>query len=263
MKYFDLALNERPNYKYPIVLAKVGSQIHELLDDVTGEDENIEFLTTEDKIGMRVYKRSLIFLFLCTMHSVYNKRKVEILFPLGDAVYIECNEPYFQRDIPVIENMMKRIVEMDLLIKKDIVPLSDAIEYFKECEMNKKEELFAFRRTSSITLYELNGFKNYFYGDLVYSTGALSSFKLIPFKNGALLCYPNCDNPNVVKYVENHEKLYNKLYETEQWAKSLGAKTIGDLNKAIVDGKMDKIVLMQEAKAERDIANIAAKIFLG
>lgn len=260
MKYYDLALNEQQKYQHPIVLAKVGSQIHELLDDVEDTNANIEFLTTNDKIGMRVYKRSLIFLFLHAMHTIVPNIRVDVLFPIGDSVYVECADPNFQQYLIVVEELMRTLVKRDVAIKKGIVPLSEAMNYFKDCGMNKKKELFSFRRTSSITLYELDGFKNYFYGDLVYSTGILGNFKLVPFKNGALLCYPTCEHPNTVDEIGNNEKLFDRLYETVQWAKRLGAKTIGDLNKAIVNGNMDKIVLMQEARAERDIARIATDI---
>lgn len=260
MKYYELALYEQHNYEYPIILAKVGSQIHELLDNVEDENANIEFLTTNDKIGMRVYKRSLVFLFLHAMHTIVPKVRVNVMFPISNGVYIECCDPEFQHYLPVIEDLMHILVKRDIVIGKEIIPLSDAMEYFENCRMDKKKELFSFRRTSSITLYELDDFKNYFYGDLVYSTGVLGNFKLVPFKNGALLCYPGRNNPNEIEEVGNCEKLYNKLYETAEWAKKLGARTIGDLNRAIVEGRMDKIVLMQEAKAERDIANIATDI---
>lgn len=250
----------QPQYKYPIVLAKVGSQIHELLDTVVNENEDIEFLTTENKIGMRVYNRSLLFLFLHAMHTIVPKAKVEVLFPLGNAIYVECDEPNFNQYLPVVENLMRTTVKRNIVINKYIAPLSDAMKYFDEQRMDKKEDLFSFRRTSSITLYELDGFKNYFYGDLVYSTGVLSNFKLTPFKNGALIQHPSNSNPETVAEIGNCEKLYNKLYETAKWAQRLEARTISDLNKAIVDGRMDKIVLMQEAKAERDIANIATDI---
>ena len=260
MKYYELALREQHKYEYPIVLAKVGSQIHELLDEVGSGEEQIEFLTTGDKIGMRVYTRSLIFLFMCAANTVSPKYTAEVLFPLGDSVYIESNDPDFQTKLGDIERAMRHLVCRDYLFKKGTVALSDAMNEFRAHQMAEKEELFSYRRVSSITIYDLNGFRDYFHGDLVYSTGILSHFKLVPYKNGALLCHPNCSDPDVVHDVTNHEKLYDKLYETAQWAKKLGAKTIGDLNKAIVNGCMDKIVLMQEAKAERDIANIAADI---
>ena len=260
MKYFELAQKAQPNYEYPIVSAKVGSQIHELLDEVVDVNANIEFLTTNDKIGMRTYTRSLIFMFLYAAHSVSPMYKTEVLFPLGDSVYIESTDPNFHLRLTEISNVMCRLVNENHVLTKETISLAKAMNDFNRYGMTEKEKLFAFRRVSSITLYDLDGFKNYFYGDLVYSTGVLNHFKLVPFKNGALLCHPNSSNPNVVADVENHEKLYQKLCETAQWAKRLNAKTIGDLNNTIVSGNMDKLVLLQEAKAERDIANIAADV---
>jgi uridine kinase len=260
LTYYDLALLEQHKYKYPIVLAKVGSQIHELADEVVNENLKIEFLATDNTIGMRAYQRSLIFLFLYAAHTLSPTYKTEVMFPLGNSVYIESEDPHFQHKLSDVEIFMHRIVKENHTITKQMIALPDAMKYFHDNDMNEKEELFSFRRVSSITLYKLNNFKNYFYGDLVRNTGVLSHFKITPFKNGALLCYPTHKNPNIIPNLAKYDKLYEKLYETAKWAKGLNAKTIGNLNNAIVDGRMDKIVLLQEAAMERNIANIAADI---
>lgn len=260
MTYFELAKSVQNAHKYPIVLAKIGSQIHELSDVVADANANIEFITTNSKIGMRVYTRSLTFLFLNAARMVSPEYKVQVLFPLGDALYIESTDPDFHKNLKKIRQHMNFMVEKDLVFKKHVTGLSDAMEYFHENGMDEKEKLFAYRRVSSITLYELEGMKNYFYGDLVYSTGVLTNFQIHPFKQGCLLCFPNYKTPDVVENPQGHKKLFQKLYETAQWAKRLDAKTIGDLNNAIVDGRMDKIILMQEAAMERNVAAIAADI---
>ena len=263
MTYFDLAKEAQGQFNQPIVLAKVGSQIHELADLVENENENIEFLTTENKVGMRVYKRSLTYLFLNAARIVAPSHRVEVLFPLGDAIYIESTDPAFHESLKQIKATMNDWVKQDLVFKKEVVSLSNAMKYFKENGMVEKEKLFSYRRVSTITLYDLNGMKNYFYGDLVYSTGVLTNYQVHPFKNGALLCFPNHKMPTTIQNPQSHKKLYNKLYETAQWARRLDAKTIGDLNNAIVNGNMDKIILMQEAAMERNIADIAENIIKG
>ena len=263
MRYIDLAKNIQSEYKYPIVLAKVGSQIHELSDVVENKDANIEWLTTNTSLGMRVYRRSVTYLFLVAAHKTCPNMHMNVLFPLGDGVYIESDDKCdkcFQESLEMISGMMHHMAESDYEINKELVLLKSAMKYFNENHMSEKEKLFNFRRTSSITLYDMDGVKNYFYGDLVYSTGVLKLFDLVPYKNGALLRFPNYKSPDVLGSVENHEKLFNTLYNSAKWASRVGAKTIGDLNEAIVDGRMDKIILMQEAAMERNVANIAEEI---
>lgn len=260
MKYNDLAVAIQQNYKSPIILAKVGSQLHELSDIAEDRDHKIELLTMEDKIGMRVYQRSLVFLFLNAARIISPEHQVEVLFPLGDSLYIESSDPHFQSSLKAIEKKMRELVEEDINLRKRVVPLGTAMKYFHDNGLKEKEKLFAYRRVSSITLYEMGYMKNYFYGDLVYSTGVLKLFKVQKFKNGALLCYPSCKNPNAIQDPQNHEKLFEKLYETTQWARAMNAKTIGDLNSTIVAGKMNDLVLLQEASMEKNIANIADDI---
>lgn len=260
MKYIDLARELQDKYQYPIVLAKVGSQIHELSDVVEDANAKIEFLTTATPLGMRVYRRSVTYLFLAVTQRLYPEMHVNVLFPLGDAVYIESEDPLFQSRLPAIYERMANLAEQNIVLNKELMNLRAAMKYFNENHMSEKEKLFNFRRTSSITLYEMDGVKNYFYGDLVYSTEVLTVFDLCKYKTGALLRYPNNSKPDTIGPVANHDKLFDTLYKSAQWASRVGAKTIGDLNEAIVNGSLDKIILLQEAAAERNIADIAADI---
>ena len=260
MTYYNMLTNEEIRCNNPVVLAKVGSQLHELSDECKNPDEKIEWLRVNSKIGMRVYQRSLIFLLLAAAHKVCPEYQVDVLFPLGDSVYVDGNAEDFQSHINDIVAEMKAMVQRDIVINKNTMSLSDAMQYFRDHDMPEKEKLFAYRRISSITLYDIEGFKDYFYGDLVYSTGVLYNFALIPFKKGALLCFPDRATMEVKAEAPEKEKLYYKLYGSTKWAKALKAKTIGDLNDTIVAGRMDELVLLQEASMERNIAEIATDI---
>ena len=260
MKYIDLALATQHKYEHPIILAKVGSQIHELADVVEAEAANIEFLTTATALGMRVYRRSVTYLFLAAAQQLYPDMHVNVLFPLGDGVYIESECDDFKNRLPAIKQHMEELAAKDIVIGKELITLKNAMRYFSEYHMTEKEKLFNFRRTSSITLYDMDGVKNYFYGDLVYSTGVLTKFDLREYKFGALLRYPAHTAPDVIAPMGNYDKFFRTLHNSVRWAERVGAKTIGDLNEAIVAGSLDKIVLLQEAAAEHNIANIAANI---
>ena len=260
MRYYDLAKEAQQNYDYPIVLAKVGGQLHELLDTIKDRDQQIEFLTTNTKIGMRVYRRSLLFLFLTAVNKLDDFANVQVLFPLGDSLYIESDNFDLKKNIDSIEVIMRGMIERDIVITKQMIPISSAQRYFKETQMNAKQKLFEFRRTSSVTLYNLDGFRNYFYGDLVYSTGILDLFKLTPMNNGILLCYPSNDSPKEVKLPAQSKKMYKTLLDTSLWAKQQKTKTIGELNEIIVNGQMNRLILLQEAKMEKEIGVIADDI---
>lgn len=260
MTYYDKSLEAQQQFNEPILLAKVGSQIHELLDEVDNENEQIEFLTINSMIGKKVYERSVVFLFLYAVDILYPNLKTEVLYHLKNGIYIECPELSNEKELQRITDVMMHAVLCDHKITKNTIQLSEAMKYFKEHNMTEKEKLFSYRRVSSITLYELDGFKNYFYGDLVYSTSVLSRFELHPYKNGLMLCLPDSTGEIKTPNEKDDEKLYNTLEQTNNWAKTLNVKTIGDLNNAIVNGNMDNIILLQEAAMERNIANIASDI---
>lgn len=257
--YFELAKANRNKYKYPIVLAKNKSQLHELADPITENVKNVAFITTGDTIGARVYQRSLLFLFVAAADEIVGRKNINVMFALGDALYIEINN--FNNDLcEKISSKMKDLIKSDTKFVKRRIDIKNAIDYFEDEGLKEKGEMLLYRRTSSVCLYYLNSFADYCYGDLVYSTGVLKYFEILPYKNGLLLCYPNIKNPDTVCVNTNHDKLFNVLYKSQQWARSINTKTVGDLNTQMVNCKMDEIILTQEAKAEREIASIANDI---
>ena len=57
------------------------------------------------------------------------------------------------------------------------------------------------------------------------------------------------------------DKLYQVQKESSLWARKVGIGDIGALNKQIVQGDTDSLILMQEAYFEKQIGNIAMSIF--
>lgn len=252
------------NFEYPIVLAKQDNKILELSDELE-DSKNITFLTIKDIEGFAAYKRSIQFLMIKSFYKVIGKDNIEelkVLFSLGNSLYCEAKGNFEINDdiLLLVKNKMDEIVEKDIFITKKILGKEAALKLFKEYKMFEKEKLFRFRRVSKITLHSLGNFDDYFYGDLVDSTGILKGYDLKKYKNGFLLILPTRNEPYVPSTIPPLDNLYACLKESEEWSKKIGIHTIGDLNNAVVNKEIDEIILMQEAFMEKRIANIASDI---
>ena len=53
-----------------------------------------------------------------------------------------------------------------------------------------KVQLLEYRDKEAVHIYELDGFKEYFYGYMVYRTGILNKFKLLYHSPGMILRTP-------------------------------------------------------------------------
>ena len=260
---YELA-KERKEEKGTYLLAKKNGVLCELHKEVK-EGDDILFLTAKSKAGMLAYKRSTTFLMLKAFFDLFQEKDVKIIVKhsLGDAYYCEMvgteKEEGVKR-LSEVEEQMHRLVKRDLPIKKSTIHTEEAIERFRQYGMKEKEKLFRFRRGSSTNLYELDGYEDYFYGYMVPTTGCLTHFALERHEQGFLLKMPSREQIDRVSDVVNRPKLFQILREAEEWGNTLEIDTVGALNEAIVDGRMNEIILIQEALQEKKLANLADEI---
>lgn len=258
MTFYDYAKTLKTDY--PIMLAKTDNQLHELSDELISGKE-IDFLTIKTKEGMDTYRRSVVFLMLKAIHDYVPYYKLQVLFPLDDSLYIEIeSDKDTDEIIKIVKTAMKLFVEQDYVFEKQTIKTNEAIEFFKENNMVKKAKLFEFRRSSTVNVYTLAKYTNYMYGDLAYSTKDLTVFDLVPYQNGFLLLFPSYEKPNCISNIPEMEKVFGVLKESTNWAEMMEIRSIGDLNQAIIDKRIDDIILIQEALMEQKIANIAREI---
>ncbi len=105
----------------------------------------------------------------------------------------------------------------------------------------------------------MDGYKDYFYGYMVPSTGYLKYFDLLEYKAGFVLMYPYEDTKKAASFSASG-KLYQTLMESAAWAKQMNISTVGELNEQIVKGRIQEIILLQEAEMEQRIGKLAEQI---
>lgn len=259
MTFKDLADKHQAEFSTPIMIARIGNQYHELSDEYNGE-ENVEFLDMTSAEGMTAYKKSLLFVMLKAFHTLYHKTTVNVMFSLGPATYIEADMPITDEVIEAVRTKMMKIIQKDTPFQKETLSTHTAINHFREYGMDAKAKTFEYRRTSTTNVYKLDYFENYFYGDLVYSTGCLTQFDLRKYKDGFVLIYPEAGEPREVPFENCYDKMYERLKSTSMWAHNLNIISAGTLNDVIVNRKMKDLILLQEAVMESHMTAIAQEV---
>lgn len=119
----------------PVVAALVKGELRELTYKLN-EDAQVEFLDTTSEVGMEIYERSLIFLFIKACKDVFSDAKVIVQHSLGDGIYCEVNRnnPIDEEDVEAIEEHMRALVEKDIPIVKAQISLQEASKMFERME---------------------------------------------------------------------------------------------------------------------------------
>lgn len=261
--YLELAKNFQKKYDHDIVLVLENNKMRELFRKVK-DGAAVTFLTTGQIDGYNTYRRSATLLLLKAIYDVEGMdavRGMKVEFSAGEGYYVSSRKmPVNEETLARIENRMKELVSQNLPIEKRSIPVEEAIEHFARHGMTDKARLFRFRRSSSVNVYLLDGFEDYYYGYMVPSTGYLKYFKLIPYDEGFVLEFPPRKTPETFGPFREQPKVFQTLKNSTKWGEILNVGTVGALNEQISEGNVGNIILAQEAIMEKGLGDIAAEI---
>lgn len=261
----ELAKEYQSKEQYDIVLAFVDDRLCELGKTVS-QDATVRFVTIKDRIGNHTYRRSAEFIMLKAVEDVLGRGAfgtVRIMYSISKGYYCEitkCARAIDDALLGEIRTKMQEIIDADMPIEKETLSTCEVIERFKKQGMADKERLFKYRRVSQANIYRLGGYEDYFYGYMVPSTGYIKWFELYQYGDGFVLQMPVANTPDVVPPFEPQHKLFQVLKQSDDWGVKLDVDTVGALNDVISKGKMNELILVQEALQEKSIADIAARI---
>lgn len=263
--YFEkIAQEYQKQYDNTIALVVSNGKIRELGKRVY-KDCEVSFLTLKDDIGHKTYVRTALFVLLKAIYDVIgtkNIEKIKVEFSIGKSIYVSGTGSFLldQKLVEQVKQRMRELVQAHIPIEKTNYPTDEAIALFKKYHMEDKEMLFRFRRSSTINVYNIEDFHDYFYGYMLPNTSYIKYFDLELYENGFVINLPDKEEPTNVSSFKPRTKLFQTLLQANEWGNSLGIDTVGDLNNHICAGNVSDLILVQEALQERRIGEIAKAI---
>lgn len=260
----DVAKDVQGDYAHQILLAVVNGKLQELHQEAKAGSQ-VYFLTAQDKPGIKTYQRSAVLIMLKAFYDVVGAGKitnVKVDFSLGSGLFVEVLGD-FQLTEELVEQVkarMQALVDARLPIEKRNVHTDEAVEIFHKHRMYDKERLFRYRRVSRVNIYSLEGFEDYYYGYMVQNTGYIRYFDLQCYQDGVVLLLPDQEHPETVLPVPHRERIFGVLREAGQWSRKMKVPTVGYLNEQIAAGKINDLILVQEALMEKKLGDIAEQI---
>ncbi|WP_300845448.1 nucleoside kinase [uncultured Acetatifactor sp.] len=262
--YEAIAAAYQKEYDGTIALVSANGKIRELFKKVV-RDCTIEFFTLRDSVGHKSYIRAAKMLFLKSMSDVFGARAARescVEFSIGRGLYVNTlgKVPATEESARLIKRRMGELVEARTPFMKRSYPLDDAMELFREKGMEDKVKLFRFRMGSTVNIYEIEGYYDYYYGYMLPNAGYIRWYDVIPYEEGFMLVLPPESNPTVLEPFSESRKLFDTMESAKSWGRTAGIETVGDLNEQICSGSVSDLILVQEAKQERMIGEIARDI---
>lgn len=259
-----IAADYQSRYKAQIVLVSVDGKIRELFKKLT-KSCTVDFFTLRDDIGHMTYVRTATMLFMKAIYDLYGAQAAAdtmVDFTIGHGYFLEVPKsvPGTEEAANAIKARMLELVKAATPFMKRSYGVEEARELFAGADMQDKVDLFRFRMSSMVNVYEIEGYHDYYYGYMMPNAGYVKWFDVIPYEGGFMLLLPRKQEPETVPPFEERKKLFRTLKDSQEWAKRAGIETVGDLNNKVCNDSMEDLLLVQEAAQERRIAEIARDI---
>ena len=247
------------NMPYGVIAARVNN-VTEGLALRLYRHKDVEFIDLRTDDGMRMYVRSLTFVFMKAMNELFPGATVRFENAISKGYYCRMDNPVSEEQVDMVREKMRLIINSDIPFKRVECHTAEAIEIFERIGRIDKVRLLETYDHLYTSYYELDGYVDSYYNGLVPSTGYITLFEIEKYDDGILLRVPNKERPTELEDKVPQEKLHELFEERLQWHQKMGVETIGDFNKAVRAGYGIDLVNISEVLQERRLSQIADRI---
>lgn len=246
---------------YGPISAKVNNKVEGLHYRVY-HNKDVEYLDIRSASGIRAYTRTLFFVLCKAVNDLWPGADVVIDIPVSNGYYCDINirRAVTEADARAVKNRMQQIIDAAMPIHRHECSTEEVIRMFTETGHTSKVKLLRSVGSLYTTYYEIDGYKDYYYGTLLTNTSRLYLFGLEKYYDGMLLRIPSRDDPSRLGDIVRQDKMFEIFLEHHRWQKILGMSTIGDFNEAVKKGKSTELINVSEALQEKKISQIADMI---
>ena len=244
----------------PIIGARVNNEYQRLYYELK-QDGEVQLVNIATEGGMKVYRRTLIYIMAKAFDKIYKEAKIRVNYQLSNSMF--CSIDNMEVTDEILENVekeMRNIVSQNLPITQKRLTRKEAEELYERENSSKGRLQLDLKNNEIINMYYCEDYYNYIYEDIAINTGIVKIFDLVKYDDGFLLRYPSSSNPYVLPKYKETKKLHWALDEYNDIHKILDVTTIYKLNNIIKYGNIKKLIMLEEALHEKKIAQIADKI---
>ena len=243
-----------PEETAPVEIPK---EIEEAAMEASGGE--ITLLRYRDEAGREVYSRTAQFVIFLAMRQLWKDAVTKMNCTVGASVYMRvCGIADFDAD--KLKARVADLIARDIPLLRRRVPLEEAIARYRADGQEDKARLLRWRSTDYFDEYAYEDFSDYYYGEMMPSTGYLSVWDILPAEGGFLFVYPDIRDPDRVSAHLESPNFFQVFSEGERWGELMECETVADLNELTTSGRIRELIRVNEALHEKRYAQVADMI---
>jgi uridine kinase len=258
----SLVREYRSHLPYRIMAVRINGDSVRLSETIEKQCE-IVFCDLRENVGNRAFQGGLVLVFLKAVEDLFGGARVVVKNSINRGLYmtIDTPAPITEDQLRQVERRMWEIVDANLPITMTKFKKGNLFDYLKERGASKQIDWLKHApNVRYLNVYDLDGYDNYFYGNLPPSSNYAEPFALKLFHDGVLMQLPSPQHPDRVEKHETDDKIFAAFEEESVIMKAFGIGYIGDLDEVIERDGGSSIIHVIEERHRRAIEGLSRTI---
>ena len=216
----------------------------------------VRLLRYGDEAGKEAYIRTAQFVIFLALRRLWPDAVARMTCTLGASVFIEVTQEE-KFSVATLKEEVARLIAEDIPLHRRRVPLQQAVDRFTREGQEDKARLLSWRTADYYDEYAYGEFADYFYGEMVPSTGYLTVWDIIPADGGFVFVYPDDADPEKCAALPAMPNFFSVFSEGERWCQLMECATVADLNDLTRSGRIRDLIRVNEALHEKRYSQVA------
>ena len=212
-----------------------------------------------DEAGKECYLRTAWFVIFLALRQLWPEAVCNMNCTLGSSVYIQVDGA---RNFSVsrLKEKIGELISQDIPLTRRRVPLAEAIDRYTKDGQQDKARLLSWRQEKFFDEYAYGDFADYYYGEMMPSTGYLMVWDVVAADGGFVFVYPDDREPDRLAKVPSMPNFFSVFSEGERWCSLMECQTVADLNDLVESGRIRELIRVNEALHEKRYSQVADMI---
>ena len=216
----------------------------------------VHLLRCADSAGRACYIRTAQFVIFLALHRLWPDAVAKMNCTLGASVYIGVTGAS-DFSVERLKEEIAAIVAENIPLIRRRVPLEDAVERYQRYGQKDKSRLLKWRRESFFDEYSYGDFSDYYYGEMMPSTGYLTVWDVMAADGGFVFVYPDEQDADTLAKIPSMPNFLSVYTEGDRWCTLMECETVADLNDLTLSERIRELIRVNEALHEKRYSQIA------
>lgn len=261
----SLASRYRETLGFTPICARVNNKSEDLAFALYSPKQ-VEFISLEAPLGLRVYTRSLCMMLYRAASLEIEGCHLKIEHSISRGHYCTLSVPGTGK-VAITPELLEKLTQRLRTMHEADLPflhhqeMTDKVrELFHHEGLDEKVTLLETDSELYTAYYTLEDTADSYYGPLAPSTGHIGVFALHPYHEGFLLMGPDPKDPARVRTPEPQEKLFNAFTDYLKFNRVIRVSSVGELNKVVLARKTADLIHVAEAMHDKYLGRISDEI---